>query len=364
VAVPFDTPVSAIQGIGSASEQLLQRHGIYTVYDLLRAQSPAIHRVVASVASLSDARAWRQMAVLLEVATVTPQWAEALVRGGVRTLDELRHLRSDELKAVFTAARDSHIIADVPTSDQLVAMLTDATLLDYAGAITGTVKDRDGRPIAAATVTAGGAEAVTDARGRFRLRRLRLGRDAILTIAKDSFVTHSETVSPSPTTNVVVAQFTLVRAVRQRPRRSGQPAAALSELRGDRMPPMQGQNVTSHEVPLASLQPQELVVLTEFYANGTDAKIVSKLLEFDGTRFVARWVRLRKSALPDGSSLGDHFIVRPGGFHKVKMNATKLDAYKRYLAARRRRAGQLPGQTPAERYASSAQVLAASRRRR
>ena len=29
----------------------------------------------------------------------------------------------------------------------MVAMLTDASLLDFAGAITGTVKDRDGNPV-------------------------------------------------------------------------------------------------------------------------------------------------------------------------------------------------------------------------
>ena len=41
MAVPFDTPVSAIEGIGPSIENLLQPNGIYSVYDLLRVTSPA-----------------------------------------------------------------------------------------------------------------------------------------------------------------------------------------------------------------------------------------------------------------------------------------------------------------------------------
>src|SRR5262249_12790249 len=147
------------------------------------------HRVVAAVASLDEVRRWRRMAVLLEVAAVTPQWAEALVKGGVLTLVDLSHLGLAELETLFTAARTARTIPDVPTHDQMAAMLADAARLTFAGAITGTVRDRSGRPVADATVTAGAASATTDARGRFRLRRLLLGRDVSVSISKASYRT-------------------------------------------------------------------------------------------------------------------------------------------------------------------------------
>ena len=357
MAVPFDTPVSAIEGIGPATERLFQARGVFTVYDLLRAQSPELHGAVASVASQDQVRSWRQMAVLLEVAAMTPQWAEALVRGGVHTLTELRYLALAELQTIFTAAQGSGLIPDLPTTDQMIAMLTDATLLEFGGAITGTVKDRDGQPVAGATVTAGGAEASTDPRGRFRIRRLLLGSNVSVAITKDSFLELSAPVAPVRTTMVGVVQFTLQPAIAGRPRPSGQAAGALSELGGDTMPPMQGQDFTSHEVPLASLAPQDLVTLTAFYANGTDAKLVSKLLEFDGRRFIAHWVRLPKSALPDAARIGDHFIISGGGFRRVAMNAAKLNRYKAYLRARRSRAAAPLATTPGARYAQAAEVF-------
>src|SRR5512139_2339904 len=120
MAVPFDTPVSAIEGVGPAAGQLLQAGGIYTVYDLLRAGSPAIHSAVAALASLQEVKAWRQMAVLLEVATVTPQWAEALVQAGVTSLVELRHLDLNELQTLFNAARNQGTIPSLPALEDMV----------------------------------------------------------------------------------------------------------------------------------------------------------------------------------------------------------------------------------------------------
>ena len=54
MAVPFDTPVSAIEGVGPAAERLFQLQGVFTVYDLLRASSPALHGAVSSLASAEE----------------------------------------------------------------------------------------------------------------------------------------------------------------------------------------------------------------------------------------------------------------------------------------------------------------------
>ena len=73
MAVPFDTPVSAIEGVGPAAEQLLQARGVYTVYDLLRAQSTALHGAAATLASLQEVKDRRQIALLVVVAGGGPQ---------------------------------------------------------------------------------------------------------------------------------------------------------------------------------------------------------------------------------------------------------------------------------------------------
>lgn len=362
MAVPFDTPVSAIEGIGSAIERLLQVQGVYTVYDLLRAPSPALHAAVSAVASLEEVKQWRQMAVLLEVATVTPQWAEALLKGGANSLTELRNLDLNELTTVFNDARMAGTIPDVPTTDQMVAMLTDATLLDFAGAITGTIKDRNGNPVKDVTVRGGGREAVSDERGRFRLRRLMLGGDIRVTMTKPGLQTTTLKLTPRPTSLVEVLQLTMLPEVQGRPRPSGQTAGNLSELRGDVLPPPNG-DVTSGQVEVASLKTGDLLVLSEFYANGTDAKLVSKLLEHDGNRLVVHWVRLPKTALPDGAVVDDHFLRTPGGFRKVAMSPRKLADYKKLLQIRRSLPPRPAATTMEERYARVAETLSLMSRR-
>ena len=114
MAVAFDTPVSAIEGIGPSIENLLRPKGVHTVYDLLRAPSPALHEVVADVASLQQVRSWRQMASLLEVATMTPQWAEALVKARTTSISELRRRHLTEVRSMFAEAREAHSIKTFP----------------------------------------------------------------------------------------------------------------------------------------------------------------------------------------------------------------------------------------------------------
>ena len=127
---------------------------------------------------------------------------------------------------------------------------------------------------------------------------------------------------------------------------------------------MQGADVTSGEVELASLRTGDLLALTEFYANNRDAKLVSKLLDYDGSRYVVRWVRLPKTSLPDGAVIGDHFLKTPAGYRKVEMTPGKLNSYKRLLRSRR---SQPPRPTPttlAERYLRVAETLAVAGRQR
>jgi hypothetical protein len=99
--------------------------------------------------------------------------------GEITSIGELRRRDLSEVRTAFNEARDKKLIKDVPTDDQIAAMLADAALLDFAGAITGTVKDRRGRPVRGVKVVAGSKELMTDARGRFRIARLLLNRTIV-----------------------------------------------------------------------------------------------------------------------------------------------------------------------------------------
>jgi hypothetical protein len=358
MAVPFDTPVSAIEGVGPAAERLFQVQGVFSVYDLLRAPSPALHGAVAAVASLDEVKQWRQMAVLLEVAAVTPQWAEALVRGGVTSIAELRRLSLTEITLLFDSAKAAGTIPDVPTAEQAAAMLGDAGVLEYAGAITGTVKDRDGNPVKDVIVRGGGRDTTSDERGRFRLKRLLLGHKIAVSLSKQGLQPTTAQLAPLPTATVSVMQLVMLPEVPTRPRPSGRTAGPLSELTGAVMPAPVNANVTSGEVDVATLKSGDLLTLTEFYANGIDAKLVSKLLDYDGSRLVVRWVRLPKSALPGSAAVGDHFFRTTAGFRKVTMSPRKLAAYKKLLQVRRSQPARAPATTMEERYQRSAETMA------
>jgi hypothetical protein len=189
-----------------------------------------------------------------------------------------------------------------------------------------------------------------------------LGGDVRVTMTKTGLQTTSLRLTPRPTSLVEVLQLTMLPEVPTRPRPSGQTSGNLSELRGDVLPPPSG-DVTSGQVELASLKTGDLLVLSEFYANGQDAKLVSKLLEHDGTRLVVHWVRLPKTSLPDGATIDDHFIKTSSGFRKVTMSPKKLADYKKLLQIRRSLPPRPAATTMEERYARVAETLSLMSRR-
>jgi hypothetical protein len=237
-------------------------------------------------------------------------------------------------------------------------MLTDASLLDFAGAITGTVKDRDGNPVINATVSASTRQVTTDGRGRFRLLRLMLGSKYILRTEKPGLQTTTTYLAPLPTAFVEVTQLVMPPEITTRPRPSGLTSGRLSELDGDIIPQMQGQPVTSGQVPVTSLRTGDLLLLTEFYANHRDAKLVSKLIEYDGSRIVVHWSRLPKADLPAGADVGDYFLRTSTGFRKLKMNPRKLNEYKKLQRMKRLGPSQPPAASLEGKYRQTAETFA------
>ena len=119
----------------------LEAVGLYVVGDLLRVPSDSIHAATAEIASIEQARRWRQMALFLEIPVMNPQWAEALVSGGVGTLADLASTDFNHLVSDFDQVKAARKIAAAPDAAAIASMMAAATALANSAAVMGTVTD-------------------------------------------------------------------------------------------------------------------------------------------------------------------------------------------------------------------------------
>jgi hypothetical protein len=329
MAVLPSTPVTAIEGIGAATAKALETVKVYAVFDLLRGRIETIHAAVKSLASQTQVESWRAMASLLQVAEVTPQWAEALVQSGVSTIERLFRKSLSELQTGFAQALEQGLIPDVPASDQLAAMLKDAAVLQHSGTLTGTLRDAEGKPVAGAQIHYGDLTQESDERGRFRLLRLPLGVNLPL------YLSHPDYLSRSIDSPVVMQDVNALGGqifiLEKRSAGEASPQAApqrLSELRGDSLPVGRGQRVKTEALAPGKLRPMDILKLQKFYESAPDAQLVSRLKSFAGGELLVHTVRVERSKLPPSAKPGDHFRVANGELTAVRMDADKLQRYK------------------------------------
>jgi hypothetical protein len=234
---------------------------------------------------------WVLYANLLEVDGMTLDVATALVDGGITGLDELHGATLSRLQSI------------VPTAlvDTVVGWMHDALRLTLTGVVNGNVTLADGTPVEGAAVTVGGIATDTDRHGRFRVVRLRLGQPMTVTILHPSFGHRLiRGVNVNSRASLVGQTFTLSGRP-QRPR-------VLSELRGDRLPPIGSASMTTRVVQ-GPPDRTDILVLLDRYADG-DARCASRFLDFDGGRFVRRIYRIAKASLPARARPGTDLVAR------------------------------------------------------
>ena len=358
MAISPTTPLSAIEGIGPVTARALEGIGAYSVFDLLRASVETIHPAVSPLASVAEVRRWRSMVALLHVAVVTPQWAEALVHADVRTIADFRGLKLSELEGIFTEARRDGVVPDVPSAVDMAEMLKHAAFLLCSGALMGTVRDRRGAPIEGATVGIGALRETTDARGRFRIVGIPMLRPPILEIAHPDFRPLRGKVRAVRSFDTLeVRIFTL--ASLPVGTTTAPPPAPLSQLNGDALPPPAGQPVSPVEVRREDLRDGDVLRIIYFYADGTDAKLVSKLVSYEDSRFVVRWCRVPKALLPGTARLRDHVRVKGGTLVPFRWTPHKSEAYRGLRRIKTRLAGRPAPRTPLEREAALDELFVA-----
>ncbi len=342
-----DSPVTLIEGIGAASQTELQEINLYYVFDLLRASAEQIHAAVNSLASIEQVRGWRSMAILLQIQGMTNQWAEALVKSDIRTIEEFIQRTVPQLQTHFSDAQTSGWISQAPSETEIYELLLDATHINYTGSLNGTVRDPNGIPIAGVEATIGIQHAVTDARGRFRLLRIQLGIGQRLILRKSGLET--VTIDDPPLTHnndlVAVAIYEMVPTAVSGPI----PNTRLSEFHGDQLPPLSEFSMTTEAHSKDQLRNGDIFVLHKFYSNGSEAELTSKFLDFEEGKFIVLNFKVPIAQLPANPKLKQKYHYREGEFKQIKLNAARMRYFRGLRCARKEFSGSAQPQTLIER---------------
>ena len=308
MSVAIGAPVTMIEGIGPAIAGALAGLRIWTVLDLLRVPATRIHDAVREIASEKEVRDWKRMAMLLQVHDVSAQWAEALVKSGIATIDELQRKELDEIVTTMRAAKKEGIIADVPTANQIANMLRDAAVILRTGTFSGRVIDAEGKPVGAAAISVGYLRGECDERGRFRIQRVPLGRDITVRVTHPD---HAPLVieHPSIAADAGIAGSSVLR---MQPR-SGEyePAVTLSEIDGDLLP---ASYHVARQLPLEpdALREGDILVVRDVDDASAEVQLVSKLKSWRDGELLVSTVRVPASRLPAGVLPKQQFRVTNG----------------------------------------------------
>jgi len=329
--------VDTIEGIGPATAAALAAGGVTTVFDLLRHSSAELHEMVATIASRERVRQWRHAAALLPVTVGDAQFAEALVAGGLFSMEMVSATPFEGLAALFAAAEADGTIPAVPGPGEIAAMMATAAVMDVTGHCAGEVILADGTPAAGASVSLGERSTTTDPYGHFRIIGVPLDSAADLRITLDGReplqVPRPELVREPATLLVPVYQLPAAAGVAAGP----QPPAALelSELAGDELPPLSNVPVRTVRHSAAELREGDILVWRETLVRAPRERLLSRFLRYSGGELLVDLYAVDTASLPANAAIGTHFEVRAGALVEVPMNRRLLHARK---VARRRRA--------------------------
>lgn len=356
MAVEANTPITAIEGIGPKFADMLAEIGAYRVFDLLRASTERLHRAVADRASFEQVSQWRTMASFLQLAEVTPQWAEGLFRGGIDSVDELHISSVTKIQTALASSRDQGIIPDVPTLEQIAEMSKDAGIVRYTGTYTTTIRDVNGEPVEGATVSIGDIQGVTDPAGRTRLLRIPLGSaPAPLRVECDGFrtlVLHKPQLASDH-------QVTVVRVHQLEKSSPDDPEEKkLSALEGDELPPIIADTLRETTHGESDLRVNDLLSVMGFYDSSSDVRLSSLLMEYESGRFLVHKYRVPVDRFAVRPSIGDGFIYDGSDFVPFELTPDAVRRYRIRLQLKKHFAGRPDPTTPEERSARLAEKLA------
>lgn len=332
--------IAAVPGVGAAEAAALAALGLHTTEDLLRTERGALVRRVPNLALIA-VKGWQSVAELAQLRDLPLEDAARLHAAGFDGVAEVAGASVARLRAALP-----HL-----DEEALLDLARDAVRLRHTGVVNGNVRLRDGTPVEGARAVVYGTEAVSDARGRFRVIRLPLDRAVVVTVHHASLGYRTWRAVPVVRPGALEGRTFELAGRRQ-------VARVLSERRGDRLPPLAGSVVVTRAGSDAP-GPEDVLAVLERRADGV--RVVSRFLDFEDGRFVRRTHTLPADAVPASASTGSTLAwSRSGpGWAVVRMTATDLRRRVR-LARARRSLGSPPADLDAARAQAAVLARAAS----
>jgi hypothetical protein len=335
--------IAVLRGMTPAWETGLRALDFHTSADLLRANRSALVAAFPAL-PLLQLRQWQAFAQLLEVDGAVPDLCDLFLNAGIGSLDELASRKLSQLQAIVAGS-------SMPmTDDSLAAILQDAVRLKSLGVLNVNVADADGHPLAGATASCEGQHATSDARGRLRFVRIRLGVPLTMELAhpvRGAKVAKGLRAAPLTALQGVTIAF---------PRRSAAPRS-WSALRGDTLPAL-GSAPISTAAQAGPPAHNDVLRLIDRYTNG-DARVASRFFDYADGRFIVRTYRMPQSLLPAGLQEGDDILHDGSHWMKERVSARKIARLQR-LRSIKRPWPPTSGPTPAQLDKYVKQVLAAT----
>lgn len=323
----IDLPITTIEGIGPATAERLEAVDVERVGDLFFVSDAEVHRVCADVASLDEAASWRQMAALMEVEGIDAQRAEALVSGGIETVEELAGKRLSALLEIFQAAIDSGRLAALPETDDAARMLAAATRIEMGAVAMGTLVDGDGSPVAGATLRAGWRTALSDAGGRFRLAGIDPGLNPGLRIERDGAAPQWIETTFIYDTRLVGGPTVVLPA---------DAPSGLDEFEGDALPPFEGFPVRIVRFESDAPREGEVLRVQGFYASADDVRMASIYRAFEAGEVIVRKARLPVSGfVGDPPLMGEIYLYSEGRLRRAAGGAGAVELHRAGRRAKR-----------------------------
>lgn len=333
--------VIELSGVGAVLTARLNEFGLFTTHDLLRANRRRLDEVLEG-ASVAQIRIWQAVSELLEIHGMVLPLAEGLYARGIETLDELGGSSLSKLRAVVGAMQTAGIAGADASDEELVVWMKDALLLRNTGTLNGTVSAPGKLPLEGVGVRCLGKGAESDARGRFRIRRLPLGRPVVVHLEHPDYRALTVETSRIAAPGILLGEHFQLSSKRSASPRVGVP----SELRGDRIPSTSSAPVTIREQDRPPPE-NDLLRVFEVPESG-DARAVSLLFDYDAGVLVVRSFRLKRGHLAARAKVGDHLVFSAKRWRVTQMTPAGVKAFRRRLRLNRLRPPMPPDPTAAD----------------
>jgi len=314
--------VDAIEGIGPKTKSQLNTHNIHTLLDLIAESPGELHEKVDGLASEEEIRQWLNMAAFMQMDAVSGQFAEALIKGGVKSISEIALKPKAQLEEIFNNASSNRIIPEAPNSDTIFEMIREATILTFSQTYLGKLIDESGNAVANASVKVYYQQATTNSNGYFRLFGLMSSEDKLL-IQTEEGVHHCFDGYPiSRYADNIQVDFLELNS------ESEVAQEFLSEYDGHTLPPTGSYPIRTNTTKTDDLRKGDLFLVRSIKPEKNEITLQSIYNEFDGSQFTVQLFKYPMEDLNITIAERDYVRLHFGKLKKVKGDRSMVKYWK------------------------------------